>query len=346
LVDCPAVALIVFNRPDVTARVFEAIRAIRPRQLLLVADGPRDGRPADLDLCAATREVIARVDWPCEVLRKYAEQNLGCGPNVSQAIDWVFEQVDEAVILEDDCLPDQTFFPFCAELLERFRDDGRVMQIAGSNLAAPTAAYLGHSYAFNSFSPVWGWATWRRAWAHYDYSMATWPEFRDKGMMAGLPAGRSWRKVLTREWDRAHAGLATWDHQWQYAVMAGHGLSVSPSVNLVSNLGFRADATQTLLEGDLAEIPREPMAFPLRHPPSVAEYPRLEQHFGRKLVEHAGGAVQLFRRIVPSHRLRRLLKRTGQAAIRRARRSAARPQGSPQRLEETASGDSIGYGPP
>jgi hypothetical protein len=309
-VDCPAVALIVFNRPDLTAQVFEAIRRARPRQLLLIADGPRDSKPEDADLCAATRNVVARVDWPCEVLQKYSDRNLGCGPSVSQGIDWVFEQVDEGVILEDDCLPETSFFPFCAELLERYRDDGRVMQIAGSNLAAAEDLYLRYSYSFNSFSPVWGWATWRKAWSRYDFTMASWPEFRETGMMSGLPAGRRWRGVLKRDWDRAHAGEGTWDHQWQYAVMSQHGLSVSPRVNLISNLGFRQDATQTLLEGDLANVATRPMAFPLRHPPIVAENPRLERHFARQLVEHTGRGVELFRRLVPSHRVRRALKRT------------------------------------
>jgi hypothetical protein len=308
-VDSPPVVLIVFNRPDVTAQVFEAVRSVRPRQLLLVADGPRESRPADVELCAASRAIIDTVDWPCEVERRYADENRGCGPSVSQGIDWAFQQVERAIILEDDCLPELSFFPYCAELLERFRDDGRVMQIAGSNLAAPTDAYLGYSYGFNAFSPVWGWATWRRAWREYDFSMSSWPEFRDTGMMAGLPAGRRWRGILRRDWDRAHAGEATWDHQWQYAVMSGHGLSVSPSVNLISNLGFREDATQTMLAGDLANVATHPIAFPLRHPPVVGENPRIEEHFARQLVEHTGRGVDVFRRLVPSHRLRRRLKR-------------------------------------
>ena len=150
----------------------------------------------------------------------------------------------------------------------------RVMQIAGHNWAAPSDGYLGYSYAFNAFSPIWGWATWRRAWEKYDFHMRTWPEFRDTAMTAGLPFGRRGLGVLTEYWNRAHAGRGTWDHQWQYAVMSAHALSISPSVNLVSNLGFRSDATQTVESGDLAEIPALTMPFPLRHPPLVAEYGR------------------------------------------------------------------------
>jgi hypothetical protein len=167
---------------------------------------------------------------------------------------------------------------------------------------------MGYSYSFNEFSPVWGWATWRESWARFDFAMSTWPQFRDSGMMAGLPAGRRWQAALRRDWDRAHRGEATWDHQWQYAVMSGHGLSVSPSVNLVANLGFRADATQTILAGDLAEIPTARMPFPLRHPPMVAENPMLERHFERQMLEHTGRGVELLRRALPSHRARRFLK--------------------------------------
>jgi hypothetical protein len=312
----PPVALIVFNRPDVTARVFDRLRAVRPRQLLVIADGPRPDRPDDVELCAATRRLVELVDWPCEVLRKYAEENLGCGPSVSQGIDWIFSNVAEAVILEDDCLPDQTFFPFCAELLDRYRDDDRVMQIAGSNFGARAEAYLGYSYGFCAFSPVWGWATWRRAWRQYDFGMRTWPEFRDTGMTAGLPFGRRGLAVLTEYWNRAHAGQGTWDHQWQYAVMSGHGLSVSPSVNLVANLGFRADATQTVEAGDLAEVPARAMAFPLRHPPLVAENAAIERHFEQQLIEHTGRGAELVRKLVPSHRARRLLKRALRRAVR------------------------------
>ncbi|TMK89085.1 MAG: glycosyltransferase family 2 protein [Actinobacteria bacterium] len=315
--DCPPVVLIVFNRPDLTEQVFAAVRQARPRQLLVVADGPRDTHPADVDLCAATRAAVAEVDWPCDVLRRYSERNLGCGPAVSGGIGWALDQVGEALILEDDCLPDHSLFAFCAELLDRYRSDDRVMQIAGHNWAAPSDGYLGYSYAFNAFSPIWGWATWRRAWEKYDFHMRTWPQFRESGMLRGLPFGRRGQAVLSEYWNRAHEGRGTWDHQWQYAVMSHDGLSVSPSVNMVSNLGFRADATQTVLEGDVSHMPMGSMPFPLRHPPFVAENPRVEEHFERVLVEHTGRGVELLRTIVPSHRLRRLLKRGLHAARRR-----------------------------
>jgi hypothetical protein len=249
------------------------------------------------------------VDWPCDVHWNIREQNLGCGPAMSQGISWVFEHVDRAIILEDDCIPDPSFFRFCDELLERYADDSRVMQIAGSNLNAPPAVFAGSSYSFASFPLVWGWATWRRAWGLYDFRMSSWPAFRDAGMLGGLHARPQRRAQLRREWDHIHAGHGTWDHQWQYAVMSQHGLSIYPASNLVSNLGFREDATQTTQAGSMAEVPVRGMDFPLSHPPIVAHNPGLERYLEREVLRAIGLAVTILRKIVPSHRIRRGLRR-------------------------------------
>ena len=229
------VAMFVFNRPDLTAQVFEVVRRVKPTMLFISADGPRPDRPDDVRLCRETREVVHAVDWPCDVHWNLREQNLGCGPAMSQGISWVFEHVDRAILLEDDCVPDPSFFVFCNELLERYENDSRVLQIAGSNLAAPVEAFAGASYSFASLPLVWGWATWRRAWEQYDFEMRSWPAFRDHGMLGGLHASRRRRAQLRREWDHIHSGNGTWDHQWQYTVMSQHGLSIYPSTNLISN---------------------------------------------------------------------------------------------------------------
>lgn len=249
------------------------------------------------------------VDWPCEVHWNLREHNLGCGPAMAQGIGWVFDHVDRAIILEDDCFPDPTFFTFCDELLERYKDDSRVMQIAGSNLSAPIGAFGGSSYSFASFPLVWGWATWRRAWNLYDFEMKTWPEFRDNGMLGGLHARPQRRAQLRREWNHIHAGNGTWDHQWQYAVMSQHGFSIYPSTNLISNLGFREDATQTTGAGSMAAIPVKAMEFPLIHPPLVAHNPRVEKFLEREVLRAIGVAVMVLRKVLPSHRARRVLRR-------------------------------------
>ena len=304
------VALFVFNRPDLTEQVFERVRSVKPSVLFISADGPRPDRPDDIRLCRETLDVFDAIDWPCEVHWNVREQNLGCGPAMSQGIDWVFQHVDRAILLEDDCLPDPTFFEFCTELLERYADDTRIMQISGFNLAAPQSVFGDASYSFASYPFVWGWATWRRAWAQYDFRMTTWPAFRDDGMLKGLHAGRSHRATMRREWDWVHAGNGTWDHQWQYAVMSQHGLSIYPASNLVSNLGFRADATQTTMEGGAyAAVPIEPLRLPLTHPPMLAHNPRLERFLEREILRAIGTAATLLRKLLPSRWARRILRR-------------------------------------
>jgi hypothetical protein len=304
------VAVFVFNRPDLTKRLFDVLREVKPSVLFISADGPRADRPDDARLCAETLEVVKSVDWDCDVHWNVRDQNLGCGPAMSQGISWVFEHVDRAILLEDDCFPDLTFFRFCDELLERYKDDTRITQISGFNLAAPREIFGGASYSYASYPFVWGWATWRRAWANYDFRMSSWPEFRDAGMLDGLHAGRAHRAIMRREWDWVHAGNGTWDHQWQYTSISQHGLSIYPSTNLVSNLGFRADATQTTVEGGaFAEVPTQPAEFPLVHPTIVAHNPNLERYFDREIGRAIGRAVTILRKVLPSHRARRVLRR-------------------------------------
>src|SRR5712691_1210425 len=177
------VVLIVFNRPEITAQSFAAIRAARPTQLFIIADGPRPNVSGDEEKCAATRAVVEKVDWPCQILRKFAESNLGLRRNVSEGLDWVFRQTEEAIILEDDCLPDPTFFPFCDAMLERYRDDGRIGMISGTNPSAHLAPPDGESYFFSRYYYIWGWATWRRAWQLYDREMTAWPAMRRSGWL-------------------------------------------------------------------------------------------------------------------------------------------------------------------
>lgn len=315
------VALFVFNRPDLTARVFDVLREVKPAVLFVSADGPRADRPDDARLCRETLDIVQSVDWPCEVHWNLRTENLGCGPAMSQGISWVFEHVDRAILLEDDCLPDPTFFTFCTELLDRYADDERVFQIAGSNLNPPAEIFGDDSYAFASFPLIWGWATWRRAWEKYDFRMTSWPAFRDAQGLDGLQASRRRRAHLRREWNHIHAGNGTWDHQWQYTVMSNHGLSAYPATNLVSNLGFRPDATQTTATGTgaLAAVPITPQTFPLAHPSTVQQNAALERFLEREVLRAVGFAVTLLRKLVRSQRARRALRRL----VRRGPREVA-----------------------
>ena len=180
------VAFIIFNRPDTTERVFAEIANAKPPKLLVIGDGPRTGRPGEAEKVAATRAIIQRVDWDCKVLTNFSEVNLGCKKRVSSGIDWVFEQVEEAIILEDDCLPDITFFRFCQEMLERYRGDQRIGMISGDNFQFGRR-YGDDSYYFSKYVHIWGWATWRDRWVgSYDVSMAKWPRIRDEGTIADI----------------------------------------------------------------------------------------------------------------------------------------------------------------
>ena len=165
-----AVLFVIFNRPETTARVFEAIRSARPPRLYVAADGPRTSRSGEADRCRLVREIASRVDWTCELHTLFREANLGCKLGVSGAIDWFFQSETEGIILEDDVVPLASFFGLCDELLETYRDDPKVFAVSGCNLVS-SVYRPNHSYFFSRYCHVWGWATWRRAWEHYDVPM-------------------------------------------------------------------------------------------------------------------------------------------------------------------------------
>jgi hypothetical protein len=264
------VAFLIFNRPDTTATVFAAIAKARPATLLVVADGPRASRPGEEELCAAARAIIDQVDWPCRVLTNFSDQNLGCRRRVSSGIDWVFSLVEEAIFLEDDCLPDPTFFPFCEQMLDRYRTDPRVMHIGGTNFQG-TARVSDESYYFSRHVHVWGWASWRRAWQHYDVDMPAWTWARATDRVSDILSTPLERRAFTPFFDRvARREIDTWDTQWTVACRAQNGLSIVPARNLVSNIGFRGDATHTSDSGHpVATMRTFPLALPLTHPAYV-----------------------------------------------------------------------------
>lgn len=266
-----AVLFLVFNRPDTTRRVFEAIRAARPPRLYVAADGPRPGRDAEGALCAEARAIATAIDWPCGLQTLLREQNLGCKRAVSDAIGWFFEHETEGIVLEDDCLPDPSFFAYCDALLERYRDDERVMCISGDNFIS-ALWQPASSYWFSRCVHIWGWATWRRAWRHYDVSMADWRNGGSADLLAkrfpGAPRQQEhWRQAF----DAVSSGrLDTWDYQWVHACWRAGAYSCMPAHNLVTNIGFGAGATHTLdAESRLANLPPRPLPLPLRHPGRV-----------------------------------------------------------------------------
>jgi hypothetical protein len=263
------VAFILFNRPEETARVFAEIRRAKPATLLVIADGPRNDE--EHVLCEQARSVVVNhIDWPCDLRTNFSAANLGCKRRVSSGIDWVFDQVEQAIILEDDCLPDPTFFPFCDDLLDRYRGDDRVMHIGGSNFQFGQHV-TEDSYYFSAINQIWGWATWRRAWkAHYDVTMRRWPEVRDTSFLADL-LGEEVARRVAGGFENIYAGKTdSWDNQWTLSVWLAGGLTALPAVNLISNIGFGPRATHTRkATSAVANQPTEPLTFPLRHPPTI-----------------------------------------------------------------------------
>jgi acetyltransferase-like isoleucine patch superfamily enzyme len=248
------VLFLVFNRPTLTEWVFQAIRDARPKKLYLAADGPRSDRPDEAVRCELVRNVVSKVDWPCEVFRLYQVQNLGCKRAVSQAISWFFEHEEEGIILEDDVLPDTAFFGFCAKMLAAHRGDTRVMHISGFNfLGDPEQA--DRDYFFCRFGSIWGWATWRRAWQVYRVEMDGWRAHRKA-------AYRYFPRAIWKDRDRLYNRLAlgaidTWDYQWTFWRLVHGGLAIMPTKNLVRNIGSGPDSTHVRSMPKWADVPLE-----------------------------------------------------------------------------------------
>lgn len=263
------VLLIVFNRPDKTLRSIDALRTIAPRRLFVAADGPRPDVPSDRRRCADTRACLRTIDWPCEVALLEQARNLGCKRGPESAISWFFTQVGAGIILEDDCLATPDFFRFCAELLDRFRDDDRLMMISGHNMLGPSSPST-DSYVFSHTTPTWGWATWRRAWRHYDPAMSGWdsPDVRE-AVRARMSTSEF--RMMSGLFDQVHAGeLQAWDFAWSFTVLRLGGLSAIPTRNLIKNIGFGDDATHTKNRfSPDARLATAPLPFPLVHPVAV-----------------------------------------------------------------------------
>ena len=273
------VVVCVFNRPAETARVLEALRIVRPHTLFLVSDGPREGRHGESDMVAQVRGLFQSPGWPCDIVTNCSEINLGCRRRVSSGLDWVFGQVNEAIILEDDTVPHPSFFRFCEELLDRYRDESRVGSISGTDFTGG-ACRMETSYAFSRYNLFWGWATWKRAWAMYDDSMGCFDEDGDGSLRAVLARTFDrrrerlyWRQVLTR----VHRGrIDSWGYRWLLSCWRAGLLGVQPARSLVENIGVGEQATHTRHRtydtGGLGDV-----VFPLSHPAAIRRDEKLDR---------------------------------------------------------------------
>jgi hypothetical protein len=290
------VVLFLYARPETTRRVLEAIRLARPPRLLLVGDAPAlDAPPELVERIAAARGLIDEIDWDCEVVTDLADQHQGLERRMVSGLNWAFDLVEEAIVLEDDCVPDPTFFRFCTELLDRYRHHSDVLAISGNDFSSDLHARPEH-YRCSRYTLVWGWATWRRAWQRHDPAMSDWPRLRDSDWLEWLlgdaHAVAYWRHIF----EQTHRGRTSWDYAWTFTCWRHAGLCIHPEVNLVTNVGFGSDATNTRDANSIfANLPTVPAEFPLQHPSELARDVEADELL--EAVMYSGNLARLFTRI-------------------------------------------------
>ena len=266
---CPvAVLLLVFNRPQHGAAALLRIRLVQPARLYIHADGARSGRPGEAEAVVQTRRIVDLIDWPCEVITLFREENKGLREGVGDALNWFFREEPCGIVIEDDCLPDPSFFRFCAELLERYAHDETVMHIGGSNLIERFTKDGGSDYFWSEFSLVWGWASWRRAWANMDIRLTGLDAFKTSDKMQDFISSIPARAYMLDKFEVTRARKNnSWAYAWFYSILNHGGICIVPSVNLIQNVGIGdTNATNTTGFNAQSAIAAGAVQFPLRHP--------------------------------------------------------------------------------
>jgi hypothetical protein len=284
------IAFIIFNRPDTTQRVFEEIRKATPKELFIIADGPRVNNSEDDGLCKKTREIVEKVDWDCKVHKNFSEINLGTRIRPASGLEWVFSKTDDAIILEDDCLPHPSFFEYCQNLLEHYRNSNNVNMISGSNFISRNSN-KSYSYYFSVFHHFWGWATWKRSWELFDLEMKAWPELKESKLLYQIVPDKKSAKYWETLLDEVYNGKisTSWDYQWYYSSWKNKNLAIIPSVNLISNIGFGKEATHTKNTNHIrANVPLEDIQFPLIHPHGIISDVKVDMIEAKKIFKFNG----------------------------------------------------------
>jgi len=259
-----AVLFLIFNRLDTTKQVFKAIRQAKPPRLYIAADGARANKKGEYENVQAVRDyVMQNADWDCDIKTLFRDQNLGCKYAVGEAITWFFKNEEQGIILEDDCLPSQSFFWYCEELLIRYRDNKSIYLISADS-RGPDSIGMKEDYGFCKYPMIWGWASWARAWKDYDPELKDWPKHRDilpVSISNYKPTVKFWKKVFQQMYNQE---VDTWDYQFCYLLLKNKGKCIVPKFNLVSNVGFGDDATHTFdAESEDANRKRYEINIPL-----------------------------------------------------------------------------------
>jgi hypothetical protein len=294
MLDVP-VAFVIFNRPSATQLSFESIRRAQPSRLFLISDAPRLDRDGEQDLVQQSREIAENIDWACDVKKIYAESNMGCGKRISSGITEAFLEVDRLIVLEDDCVADDSFYDYCDSLLAHYETDHRLMAVTGNNFQQGRSR-TESSYYFSKYPHCWGWATWRRAWDLFDLSIKDWPEFRDTDQLQTICHSPREIQYWTKVFDQVYAGKShSWAFPWTLSCWMNHGLTAIPDVNLVSNIGFGADATHTQKVNGQATLPTHALGD-LVHPKQVQRN-YVADHFTDESVFSGKGSRRTMRKI-------------------------------------------------
>ncbi|MDZ7832278.1 MAG: hypothetical protein U5L07_11045 [Desulfobacterales bacterium] len=268
---CPLhtpILFMIYRRPDTTRQVFEAIRKAKPAKLYVAADGPKLHLSGERDKVQQTREIVLKgVDWECEVKTLFQESNLGCKYGVSTAINWFFENEEMGIILEDDTLPRQSFFWFCQELLNVYKDEARLGMVSGHNrFENPNKR---SDFFFSKHGFIWGWASWRRAWKNIDIEMNSYNNKTRSEIKEAIN-----NKLVYNFWIKkfdqvAYSSFDTWDFQWTFTRYLNNYLTARPKVNMVKNIGFDKDATHTKGNPEQKFLFSTDLYFPLKYPKEV-----------------------------------------------------------------------------
>jgi hypothetical protein len=297
------ILFLVFNRPDRTQKVFDEIRKVKPKQLFVAADGPRGDKTGEEQKCMEVRNIIInQIDWDCELKTLFRDENMSCGPAVNSAITWFFENVEEGIILEDDCLPAQSFFPFCEELLERYRNDDRIGMISGNNhVGFPN---INDSYVFSKFKWTWGWATWKRAWKNMDINLT----FLQSAHKESIVTNMGYNSKSYRHWANNIQAIRqrlvnTWDYHWFLSLSAQNQLCIFPRVNLAANIGFGEESTHCKGSASDRYTVLNEIAFPLSHPTYILPTYEFENMYQKLMIPKQS----LIGKIMPK-KVKRLIK--------------------------------------
>ena len=301
------VVLIIFNRPELLKKTFEMVRQYQPKELFIIADGPRKDHPGEAEKCKETRNIVSNIDWECKVHQNYSSDNMTCSKRIHTGLSWVFKKVDRAIILEDDCLPNSDFFDYCATLLELYKNEEKVWSITGDNFQSGRKRGSA-SYYFSKYFHGWGWATWARCWnTAIDENLSFWPSLKKSKEWTLMHPNKHERKYWGDIYDDIYNGkLDYWDYWFSASITKNYGLTATPNVNLVTNEGFGPDGTHTLFAKKKSGLKNYSIGN-LTHPEAVKKDKNADSYLYNY---HYGGKSQfIYRKLLRFFKLEEYAKK-------------------------------------